>query len=496
MKISQVINKKNYNLGFTAQEAVSKGDPVFIKQDSIVEKSKVYDSFQVNTDYMDLGTPACYFDGDRTNNNSITALTSELYAVAYTEEDANDGNKTKAVCKVVKIGLNGGFTVLNTYIMDLGSHLAYYVGVTRITSSKFLFCCSDHYDYINGVVGSIDNELVSYGTLKQIDMSYIKSFNLHEYSSTKAIMCFFGNNNAHAFNICTWEIDGTSLQLTNVTTKYTTYNMPSWGTSVKLSPSRYVLGTHYPSSSDLNLYITIFEFDGASFTGYGPFAVPRTYANDMVTRKKIRSIAFCKITESTFFMAYVDCSSSCYIKYRHITVNTDHTITMTTYQNLPGYPNLPGFVNGTYNEEFSFIPISSTETYLIAGDYLTRYSIVGTTLSTVSQVEPVYLKYSYLKSCTNVGSILMIAGRYSNTFITYFSMSSNTGTLLGIAQDNAEVGEIVTIAAKGDVSTAHTDLEPLSTYYIDLNGNLTTEAAGVKVGKALNSKELLISALP
>ena len=133
------------------------------------------------------------------------------------------------------------------------------------------------------------------------------------------------------------------------------------------------------------------------------------------------------------------------------------------------------------NSDTGSLSVSSTSTLIATGTYTGINSYINYFYNSFRQMHSPFFRtwnssYVYVTRLFSVSS----------------STSSNIANYLGIAQNTVADGETVYINVEGSVSE-QSGLTPLSKYYVQDNGSLSTTSSDYYAGKALSATQLLMN---
>ena len=384
---------------------------------------------------ISFGTPHVW-RSDTANWVSMATEPSSNHAVIAFQDGGPPyyANLARAVC--VKLG-SGNSISGHTGPEVIEDYLSSYFDVAYdTTNSKYIVAyrgSGSSSAYGTAAVGTRSGDYISFGTPAVFQSSQCRFFSVsHDGASGKNLICFEDETNSNDGKAVVGTVSGTSISYGSTTTFEST---GAFGKVVRYSPDEQKHLLVYRKYDGSNAIIgQIATVSGTSVSFSATTTLVSGSSNNYVTADYAPNI-------DKFVVIYADSTASNYAK-------------------------------------------------VFTAD-ITGGSISTGSTSTLLSAYGAYLKASYNSGDENIIVSYSNGGQSDRgESLVYTPQSSNNTDFIGITDAAISSGSEGNVTIKGGISASVTGLTPNTTYYVQLDGSLSTTSSDVTAGKALSATSI------
>jgi len=434
-----------------------------------------------------VGTSTVFESANAIYLSAVYVPTDNKVVVVYT--DGGNSNYGTAI-----VGTVSGTTIsFGTAVVFNNADTSFYNSVTYdSTNNKVVIAYRNlgNLNYGTAIVGTVSGTTISFGTAVVFN-SATTAYNLAVYDSTnnKVVISYQNAGNSNYGTAIVGTVSGTTI---------------SFGTAVvfESANSSHISGVYDPTNNKV-----VISYRDAGNLNYGT-AIVGTVSGTTISFGT--AVVFNSATTVYTSAVYDSTSSQIVIAYQNGgNTNYGTAIVGTVSNTTISFGTAVVFESATTNvvsATFNSIADQVIITYQDAGNTNFGTVIAGTVTGTTISFGPAMVfnsanSYSIYAVYNSTDNKVVIA--YNNagnlnygTAIVYQSNTSNSASVIGIAQTPAVDAAVSVIGVKGFIDANQVGLTVGSKYYVTTAGTLTTASTNTRyVGKALSATELYIDAI-
>ena len=469
-------------IDFVASGTLPNGKPVVLKSDGTIE---VVASGGAST-VISAGSPTVFESAD-SEWNSVTRLTDTTAIVTY-RDNGNSGYGTACILTVSGSSITSGTPVV------FESASTYYISVIRLTDTKALVAYQDrgNSSYGTSVILTISGTSISVGTPVVFESASTEYISADMLTATKAIVVYRDAPPTYG-TACILTVSGTSITaVTPVVFESDSVYYPS----VTALSATVALVAYYDAANSQNR-----PFTAAVLTVSGTSISVGTPANVTTTSGTGAHIAITTLSTTKALIAFQDNGNSGY--------GTAVVVTVSGTSISAGTPLVFESADTEYSSAATLTATKAMVVYRDNGNSNYGTSVIldvdntSITKGTAVVFEAAASRFISLTGLTQYKALVAYEDSANSKYGTSRVLDNVVNTNLtstnfvGMSTAAYTNGQTASVAVLGGISSNQTSLTIGSTYYVKIDGTLSTTAdiPSVIAGKAVSATTLILKGL-
>ena len=467
---------------FVASGTLPNGKPVVLKSNGTIEVVASGGSSTV----ISAGSPTVFESAD-SEWNSVTRLTDTTAIVTY-RDNGNSGYGTACILTVSGSSITSGTPVV------FESASTYYISVIRLTDTKALVAYQDrgNSSYGTSVILTISGTSISVGTPVVFESASTEYISADMLTATKAIVVYRDASPTYG-TACILTVSGTSITaVTPVVFESASVYYPS---VTALSDTKAIVA-YYDAANAQNR-----PFTAAVLTVSGTSISVGTPANVTTTSGIGAHIAITALSTTKALIAYQDNGNSGY--------GTAVVVTVSGTSISAGTPLVLRSADVEYSSAATLTATKAMVVYRDNGNSNYGTSVIldvdntSITKGTAVVFEAAVSRFISLTALTQYKALVAYEDSANSKYGTSVILDNVVNTNLtstnfvGMSTAAYTNGQTATVAVLGGISSNQTSLTIAATYYVQIDGTLSTVAGNPSVvaGKAVSATTLILKGL-
>jgi len=472
------------NIDFVASGTLPNGKPVVLKADGTIE---VVASAGAGT-VISAGSPTVFESAD-SEWNSVTRLTDTKAIVTY-RDNGNSGYGTACILTVSGSSITAGTPIV------FESASTYYISVIRLTDTKALVAYQDrgNSSYGTANVINVSGTSITVGTpvvFNSASSEYVSSTMLN---STKVLVVYRNGGNAGKGTSRILTVQAGSGTNISVSAAVLFENASVYYTAVTAVSATKAIVAYYDYGNSQVFTACVLDVSGTSITAGTP-------ANVTTTSGIGAHIAITALSTTKALIAYQDNGNSGY--------GTAVVVTVSGTSISAGTPLVLRSADVEYSSAATLTATKAMVVYRDNGNSNYGTSVIldvdntSITKGTAVVFEAAVSRFISLTALTQYKALVAYEDSANSKYGTSVILDNVVNTNLtstnfvGMSTAAYTNGQTATVAVLGGISSNQTSLTIAATYYVQIDGTLSTVAGNPSVvaGKAVSATTLILKGL-